>query len=251
MSEVQSRDVSSPEVQLSEVAIEGEGASATMLRLLRGEILSGRQPAGTRLTENGLARKYSVSRIPVRECLKALEAEGLIETRPYAGATVVEPPVDDAADLFAVRIFLEGRMARKAAERAARLDAAGEGDEIVGECSQPWKEIRTEIDEILDEGDVIIATGMVEGLAELNTRFHEAIAELSGSASLAGLLRQIAGKIRWLYALNVTRRGVEAWSEHRRIIDAIDAGDADRAAGLVEAHVSTSRDSYFTHIAGV
>ncbi|GAA1997502.1 GntR family transcriptional regulator [Brevibacterium samyangense] len=241
----ESRDgAAEPVVSLGDVARPGEGASATLVRLVRRDILAGRLPAGTKLAENGLARRYAVSRIPVRECLKALEAEGLVESKPYAGATVVEPPVDDAEDLFAVRIFLEGAMARRAALRAAAQSESGQPD-------PEWWGTRAVISRILDDGDALIASGEVEGLAELNSDFHDAIAELSGSVSLAGLLRQIAGKIRWLYALNLVNRGIGAWGEHRDIIAAIDAGQADRAASLVEAHVGKSRDSYFEHVGRV
>src|SRR5699024_2786537 len=75
--------------------------------------------------------------------------------------------------------------------------------------------------------------------------FHFAVAELSGSLSFISLLRQISGKIEWLYSLNLTRRGPQAWPEHREIIAAIDAGPQAEAAEVMARHVRRSRDSYF------
>ncbi|RAE42604.1 GntR family transcriptional regulator, partial [Burkholderia multivorans] len=76
-----------------------------------------------------------------------------------------------------------------------------------------------------------------------------AIAELSGSLSLISLLRQISGKIEWLYSLNVSRRGSRAWPEHRAILAAIDAGQEATAAELMGEHVGRSRDAYFAMMA--
>ena len=72
--------------------------------------------------------------------------------------------------------------------------------------------------------------------------------EVIGS-SFVSLLRQISGKIEWLYSLNVTRRGPQAWPEHRDIIAAIDAGQEAKAAEVMGQHVRRSRDSYFAMMA--
>lgn len=209
---------------------------------IRSDIISGVLAPGTKLRETALAKQYAVSRIPVREALRSLEAEGLVESRPYVGSVVAPSPIEDAEDLFEIRIVLESATARRAAKRAAAL-ADGE------EPDPRWRAVRKEINDILEAGEVVIADGRFEELAMLNMRFHFAIAELSGSLSLISLLRQISGKIEWLYSLNVSRRGSRAWPEHRAILAAIDAGQEATAAELMGEHVGRSRDAYFAMMA--
>lgn len=205
---------------------------------IRTDIINGRLEPGTKLREVALAERYEVSRIPIREALRSLEAEGLVESRKYSGSVVAPSPVEDAEDLFEIRIVLESATAKRAAKRAAALNASDTPN-------ANWREQRKKINEILEAGDIVIGEERFEDLAVLNMRFHFAIAELSGSLSFISLLRQISGKIEWLYSLNVTRRGPQAWPEHREIIAAIDAGQADKAAEVMARHVRRSRDSYF------
>ena len=206
---------------------------------IRRDIIFGALPAGTRITEAALAAKYGISRVPVREALRALEVEGFVESKPFAGSTVSAIPVDDADDLFVVRQALEAAIARRAARRAAAQFSAGGPD-------PEWWKIRREVAVILDEGDAAVARGEVERLPELNIRFHLGIAELSRSSSLTPLLRQIAGKIEWLYASDVGSRGIRSWAEHRGIMAAIDAGNEQGAEQAMGAHVHGSRLAYLS-----
>ncbi|GAB3547829.1 GntR family transcriptional regulator [Arthrobacter tumbae] len=204
---------------------------------IRRDIIFGALPPGTRVTETALATKYGISRVPVREALRALEAEGFVESKPYAGSTVSKIPVDDAEDLFFVREALESATARRAAHRAAaQFDS--------GAPSVEWWQARKVLAGVLDEGDAAVAQNRLELLPELNIRFHLGVAELSGSASLTALLRQIAGKIEWLYATDVDNRGKESWSEHRSIIAAIDSGNFADAEKLMANHVHQSKEGY-------
>ncbi|MGC2941227.1 GntR family transcriptional regulator [Brevibacterium sp. FAM 24638] len=205
---------------------------------IRADIIAGVHTPGAKLREVALAEQYEVSRIPIREALRSLEAEGLVESRKYSGSIVAPSPVEDAEDLFEIRIVLESATAKRAAKRAAALNASDTPD-------GRWRELRKEISEILDAGDAAIGQERFEDLAVLNMRFHFAVAELSGSLSFISLLRQISGKIEWLYSLNLMRRGPQAWPEHREIIAAIDAGQEAKAAEVMARHVRRSRDSYF------
>lgn len=204
---------------------------------IRRDIIFGSLSPGTRVTETALATKYGISRVPVREALRALEAEGFVESKPYAGSTVSKIPVDDAEDLFFVREALESATARRAARRAAaQFDS--------GAPSSEWWNARKLLAGILDEGDAAVAQNRLDLLPELNIRFHLGIAELSGSSSLTALLRQIAGKIEWLYATDVDNRGKDSWGEHRSIIAAIDAGNFADAEKLMANHVHQSKEGY-------
>lgn len=209
---------------------------------IRRDIIFGVLTPGVRITEASLARKYGLSRVPVREALRTLEAEGFVESKPYAGSTVANIPVDEADDLFAVRAVVETATARRAATRAGRQLAAGTPDEH-------WWTVRGRIAEILAAGDTAVTEGALEKLPELNVRFHLAVAELADSRSLTALLRQLAGKIEWLYAADVDNRGKDSWSEHRELMSAVDSGDAARAQELMYSHVEQSRAGYLSRFA--
>lgn len=206
---------------------------------IRRDIIGGVLTSGTRITETALATKYGISRVPIREALRVLEAEGFVESRPYAGCTIASIPMEEADDLFVIRKAIETATARRAAHRAAQQLASGEPDTA-------WWADRKELATILAQGDRAIATGDLGLLPGLNARFHLGIAEMSGSTSLKALLRQIAGKIEWLYASDVGHRGKDAWSEHRTIMSAIDAGQPQEAERLMGGHVQQSRLGYLS-----
>lgn len=147
-------------------------------------------------------------------------------------------PDDDAADLFAIRIELEGATARRAAENARRQREADRPDAA-------WWKIRRELAQVLAAGDEALENQNLVALAPLNVQFHQLIAELSGSTALMSLLEQISGRIEWLYSKNITRRGGQAWTEHHAVLRAIDDGDPTLASNLMSGHVRRSQDSYF------
>ncbi|MFD1722106.1 GntR family transcriptional regulator [Amnibacterium endophyticum] len=201
---------------------------------VRRDIVAGVLPPGSRLTEASLAERYGVSRVPVREALRGLEGEGFVASRPHVGSSVAQIPLDEADDLFAVREALEMATAGRAAARAKAMFSAPAPH-------ADWWETRRELELILDEGDAAVARDDLDPLVELNDRFHVGIAVLSGSPTLASLLRQLSRKIEWLYALDTFSRGKRLWPDHRRILAAIDAGDPGRAVELMGAHVRGSR----------
>lgn len=209
---------------------------------IRRDIIFGHLPPGTRIIEANLAEEYGTSRVPVREALSALNAEGFVDSKAYSGSTVSAIPVEDADDLFAVREALEAATTRRAAKRAA----------LQSRLDQPhanWWQHRKMLLILLDEGDQAVAAGRLDLLPEMNVRFHMGVAELSGSSSLTALLRQIAGKIEWLYASDVDSRGKQSWIEHRPILGAINAGDTAKAELLMSEHVRKSRTGYMSRFA--
>jgi DNA-binding GntR family transcriptional regulator len=210
---------------------------AGVLDAIRRDIVAGALQPGTRVTEAFLAERYGVSRVPVREALRGLEGEGFIESRPNVGSRIAAIPFDEADDLFAVREALEIATARRAAGRARTLF---DGDAP----PEDWWRLRRELGEVLDAGDTAVDRDELDLLVELNERFHILVAELSGSTTLATLLRQLSRKIEWLYALDTSSRGKRLWPEHRRILAAIDSGDVDSAAEQMGWHVRESRIGY-------
>ncbi|MER1995947.1 MAG: GntR family transcriptional regulator [Arthrobacter sp.] len=223
-------------------AAESGGERAITARI-RQDIIRGELAPGAKITEAALAARYGSSRVPVREALRALAAEGFVESRRYAGSRVARLDPGEAGDLFDVRMAVEGATARRAAERAARQASAGTPD-------PSWWTARRRLGEILDAGDTAAAQGELDVLPELNLAFHSGIAELADSASLQALLAQLAGKIEWLYASDVGFRGRDSWVEHRPILAAVDAGSAVQAQQLMHAHIRRSKESFLRRFGG-
>lgn len=225
---------------MSSAGTEGEAVTISnaerVRQALRQRIITGELAAGAHLNELGLSREFGVSRVPVREAIRALGTEGLVETRVYAGSRVSSLPAEDAEELFEIREVLERATARKAARRA---QAAQETEDA------EWSVARAEIDEILRTGDQALLDDQLELLAPLNIRFHQTVAEMGGSGPLAVLLRTISGSIERLYVADAHQRARKSWPEHHAIIAAIDAGDAELAGTTMAGHVRRSKRSYF------
>ncbi|MET9950603.1 GntR family transcriptional regulator [Streptomyces sp. NPDC006339] len=185
---------------------------------IRDDIVSGVFERGARLTEEQLARRYGVSRVPVREALRTLESEGFVVTRRHAGAQVAEPTEQEAADLLEMRSLLEPLGAARAAQR--RTDAH-------------LKVLRG----LVRLGQERARRGRGEDLAALGGWFHETLAQASGSPQLTALLTQLRHKIAWMYVVEPADRPVEAWAERGAIVDAVARGDAERARALTALHV--------------
>ncbi|MFJ9622405.1 GntR family transcriptional regulator [Streptomyces sp. NPDC101181] len=188
---------------------------------IRDDIVSGVYERGGRLTEELLARRYGVSRVPVREALRTLESEGFVVTRRHAGACVAEPTEQEAADLLEVRTLLEPLGAARAAQR--RTDAH-------------LKVLRG----LVRLGQERARRGEGEDLRSLGGWFHETLAQASGSPGLIALLTQLRHKIAWMYTVEQPARPAESWAEHGAIVDAVARGDAERARALAAHHAERS-----------
>ncbi|MGW6573452.1 GntR family transcriptional regulator [Streptomyces sp. NPDC054945] len=184
---------------------------------IRDDIVSGVFEPGGRLTEEVLARRYGVSRVPVREALRTLESEGFVTTRRHAGACVAEPTEQEAADLLEMRMLLEPLAAARAARR--RTDAH-------------LKVLRG----LVRLGQERARRGQGEDLRSLGGWFHETLAQASGSPGLIALLTQMRHKIAWMYVVEAPTRPVESWAEHGAVVDAVARGDAERARALTAMH---------------
>ncbi len=149
---------------------------------IRDDIVSGVFERGSRLTEELLARRYGVSRVPVREALRTLESEGFVVTRRHAGACVAEPTEQEAADLLEVRMLLEPLGAARAAQRRTEAHL---------------KVLRG----LVRLGQERARRGEGEDLRSLGGWFHETLAQASGSPGLIALLTQLRHKIAWMYAV--------------------------------------------------
>ncbi|MER6147491.1 GntR family transcriptional regulator [Streptomyces hirsutus] len=184
---------------------------------IRDDIVSGVYERGGRLTEELLARRYGVSRVPVREALRTLEAEGFVVTRRHAGACVAEPTAQEAADLLEMRLLLEPLGASRAAQRRTEAHL---------------KVLRG----LVRLGQERARQGHSDDLRSLGSWFHETLAQASGSPALTSTLIRLRHKIGWMYEVRGTRDPAECWAEHGAVVDAVVRGDGERARAVMALH---------------
>ncbi len=196
---------------------------------LRGDILEGRIPVGEWLRQERLARELGVSQTPVREALKQLAADGVVEHVPYRGMRVVPFTPEDVEDLYASRLIEEGRAARFAAARisAAELDELRRLHARMRACETPRD---------------------LAEYRELNRRFHLAIIGASKRPFLVRSLGQLWtafptmlwGVIPGVAAGSAPGRDDPDAAEHEEIVSALAARDEDRAERAVREHIQSA-----------
>ncbi|MBV8391940.1 MAG: GntR family transcriptional regulator [Alphaproteobacteria bacterium] len=192
---------------------------------IRGQILSGRRKPGERLIEDRLSAELGVSRVPVREALRGLSAEGLVRIEPRRGASVAEITPEVVSELVEVRALLEGLNARLAAERH---DPA----------------IVAELRETLARGNAAAQSGTSAELAELNAEFHERLSVASRNTVLSEMMRGLRERTSLAFALNRRDRAADDWQEHAGVLEAVIAGDGELAALLATRHVQNAAASF-------
>lgn len=193
---------------------------------LRDAILDGVRAPGARLIERDLAAEFGVSRVPVRDALKILVAEGLVELRPHTWAIVREFTDADLADLDEVRAVLEPFAFRLAAERHRRDGLARLRDALDREESSARA------------GDEIVARRAAAD-------FHETVTELAENRLLSEMMRGIGSRLRWALSQYDDLQYISG--EHVELFEAIESRDGDRAAQLAAAHLESSRRERVAH----
>lgn len=210
---------------LASPQVRRESAAQVTYRLLRDAMVNHELAPGARLLEPELAVHLSVSRTPVREALRALEADGFVRRLPTGGLAVAEVDARDVAELYQIRMALESLAAREAARRATMADAR-------------------ELVSILDEADR--SADDSRALFVLGERFHRRIAEVADNRRAAEILDKLHDHIvRYRLAAAVENRERQdgARQEHRRVAEAILDGNAVGAERAMSAHAR--RESAF------
>jgi DNA-binding GntR family transcriptional regulator len=193
---------------------------------LEDAILTGEYKRGDSLTEMSICKKLGVSRTPVRSALHRLSEEGLIEIAPNRGAIVVGMNDDDLADIYKIRIRLEGLASSMATERMS-------DDE------------KNALAEIIELSEFYLGKGDVEKLKEFDSNFHVIIYKASGSRALSKILSELHRNIRSYRKLSLTVPGRLAKSieEHKEILAAIQSGDAKRADEITSHHIENAMNN--------
>lgn len=196
---------------------------------IRNRIFNGTFPPGTRLVERDLAEMFSVSRLPVREALRVLLNEGLVENLPSRGVVVRTLDRRQVSELFDIREALEVLAVRQATER------------IAGGAPNS-------LEEMLAEARIAFREGDVDAAQAASSRFHDQIIALTGNELLQTLLEPLLGRLHWLFRQVADFEQVTA--EHEDLARAILSGDPERAAASARAHVLTYRARTLAYLFG-
>jgi DNA-binding GntR family transcriptional regulator len=204
-------------------ALVDEIASALQARVLRGEI-----PSGARLRQETIAADFGVSRTPVREALRKLQAVGLVDLAPNKGAVVRAPTVREIREGYVVRAELEGLAAALAATLITRsqLERLHESVELFRTCRDTDAEL--------------------ELWSRANASFHEIVHEAAANerlrAILADLHKSFPRDLTEIVLGEKPRRIEDNVEQHERILDAIEGHDSDLARARMIEHVRNAGD---------
>ncbi len=190
---------------------------------LREAIVDGTLAAGSKLSERSLAAALGISSQPIREALRRLEGEGMVETRPRSGTFVAQLTVDRLVEMGRIRAVLEGAAAGIAARRASPADLAALQARLAA---------------------IRAATSLKDGvvLAEANDAFHQTLHAVTGNAFLIRSLHALQAylHIGSRRVLNTEDQFRQALVEHTDIVAAIERGEPERAEALMRTHALRS-----------
>ena len=201
---------------------------AEELRLqLADEIVRGVLAPGAALDETDIARRFNVSRTPVREALRQLAASGLIDARAHRGAVVARPSVERLTGMFEAMAELEALCATLAAERMTPLE-------------------RQRLEAVHEELRVLSYAGNPDRFHEVNERFHNTIYAGSQNAYIAEMTLATRVRVQPFRRAQFRNLGrlAKSHAEHDRVVVAIMRGDRTGAAVAMRAHIELVRDEY-------
>jgi DNA-binding GntR family transcriptional regulator len=204
---------------------------ATVYQQLKDAILAGAIRPMERITENRVAARFGLSRTPVREAFRRLEAEGLILVVPQRGSFVSQPSIEDLLEIYQVRTPLECLAARIAAETLddAQIDALAEV-------------VRRERDPA--------GSRTAEQRLRASAGFHAVIVAATGNKRMAALLTELQGQVHRVRAVwpSTVARLDETWREHDELLAAFRARDPDRAERIMREHLERARATTLNRI---
>ena len=189
-------------------------------RVLYENIMSLKLPPGTAMSEQELSGILHVSRTPVREALRQLDLEGLVEIAPNRGAKVIGISRKDVEDIYHMRARLEGLAARKAAENIKEEELA-------------------ELEEVILLSEFHVKKPESAQMVRLDGRFHEIMYRASGSRMLEHVLTDFLHYVKMArsHSVKTEHRAQESVKEHKRILEAIRQRDGDLAEQLANEHI--------------
>jgi DNA-binding GntR family transcriptional regulator len=201
---------------------------AEELRLqLADEIVRGALAPGSALDETDIARRFNVSRTPVREALRQLAASGLVDARAHRGAVVARPSIERLTEMFEAMAELEAMCAGLAAERMPPAE-------------------RHRLEAIHEELRVLSYAGDPDRFHEINERFHNAIYAGSQNGYIAEMTLATRVRVQPFRRAQFRNLGrlAKSQAEHDRVVVAIMRGDRAGAEAAMRAHIELVRGEY-------
>lgn len=197
--------------------------TSLIARSIRERILDGTLAPGERLVEARLSNELGVSRVPVREALRALAADGVVTIEPRRGASVTVYSPELIQELVEVRATLEALNAKLAARR--------HNPDLVARLQQ-----------IVTQGAEIAKGADPKQLHDDNVDFHEALAGVAANSVLRDMVRSLRERTAPIFAPHSRKRARRNWEEHAAIVRAVVAGDAELAGLLAARHVYSAAE---------
>jgi DNA-binding GntR family transcriptional regulator len=187
---------------------------------IRDDITYGKIKPGERLFELELTKKYGISRTPIREAIRQLQSEGLLDVIPNKGARVTKLSIRELDEIYSIRAILEKYAVKLAAEKIKKIDLA----KII--------ETQKKLEKNASEKDYI-------KYLENNIKFHFLFPKISGNQSLFQLIKDLRMRVyRYQYITLTIPNNLNLWLEqHQQIIDALINNDAELAAKNMERHL--------------
>jgi DNA-binding GntR family transcriptional regulator len=212
-----------------------ETLSENVFRRIQSAIVKGEIAPGSKISEPELARVYGISRGPLREAIHRLEGQRLVVRVPHVGARVVALSQAELIELYQIRESLEGMACRLAAERMSQAKV---------------DELRRVLD--THERDAAFQAGLGYYQQEGDFDFHYQIIQGSGNGTLAQMLCGELYQLVRMYRLQFSttpNRPRQAFTEHQRILEAIEQRDGELAELLMRRHIAASRRNIERHFA--
>jgi DNA-binding GntR family transcriptional regulator len=205
-----------------------ESAAARVAGQLRGEILHGDIAPGSKLAQVGLAERFGVSRIPVRDALQILVGEGLVQPLSNATAAVTRMSVDELQELYDLREVIEPMATQIAVPNLGRAEALMMRRQLAVMADHP------------DPRTWLAA----------NTEFHAAVYRRANRPRTIELIEQLRRLTdRYVYlSLDVIGATERMHTEHEAILAAVERGDAALTARLTREHLATAHDHILTYL---
>jgi DNA-binding GntR family transcriptional regulator len=196
---------------------------------LREAILNGELAPGTRLIIDDLADQLGVSPIPVREALQQLQADGYVEIQPFLGTRVTPIEAESVIEVFSLLETIEVVSSRYA-------------------CLHMTENERVTLRDSVTKMDELVRTRDAEAWSQENRRFHQIICDRAGTRLLASVMTKVLDHWDRLHRVFLKEvfadRLPDAQEEHRQILEAIEAGDADKVEGVIRKHNRNALGAY-------
>jgi DNA-binding GntR family transcriptional regulator len=199
--------------------------------LLRQSIMTGELPPGTRLIEMDLARQLGVSRGPLREAMRILETEGLLENNPGRGSSVTQFSEKDIREVYSLRCVLEQEAIQLAASHA-------QPDDLI--------KLQSTLDTLFEAAK----EGNPSKVIELDFKFHTEIWEIADHQLLMQVLQGLTTQIRMFLAVQTHLYDdlPEGISDHEKLLESLKEKDGEGGAKIIKDHLQVAEDVILTHL---